>query len=94
MESEIVPVRRYRSEIPEEHCVSNDARLQWLWNQRLATVQSIFMRTKDPQTKMAASLTLTAGLLGDLGAIELLLRRLEGGAVSDQAVLESDSLPL
>ena len=93
MGSEVVN-RKLRSEIPQEHCSSNDARLVWLWNQRMATVQSIFMRTQDIQSRMAASLILSAALTNDLGAISLLLQRLEGGAVTDQEVLESDSMPL
>lgn len=93
MTNEIVQ-RKYRSEIPERYCTSDDARLQWLWNQRLSTVSSIFYRTKDPLSRMAASLVVSAAVAGDLGSIELLLQRLEGGAVSDQAVLESDSMPL
>ena len=86
--------RALRSEIPLAHTTSDDTRLMWLWNQRLAVVQSIFARTTDVRTKMAASLTLTAAMTGDLSAIELLLRRLEGAAVTDEAVLEADSLPL
>ena len=86
--------RALRSEIPTEHCTSHDARLLWLWNQRLATVQSIFAKTKSIETRMAASLTLSAAMTGDLGAIELLLQRLEGAAVPDEVVLEGDSMPL
>ena len=86
--------RPLKSEIPSEHCASNDTRLVWLWNQKMATAQSIYARTKDIESKMAASLILEAAMLGDLDAIELLLRRLEGAAVSDQEVLEGDSLPL
>ena len=92
--SEVVKIPKLRTEIPEKHCTSNDARLQWLWNQRLATVGNIFERTKDLETRMAASLVMSAAMVGDLGSIELLLRRLEGGAVSDEALLESDSMPL
>lgn len=87
-------VRPLRTEIPPEHCASSDARLSWLWNQRLATVQSIYVRTRDVQSKMAAGLILTSTMLGDLGAIELLLQRLEGSAVTDEEVLEEGSMPL
>ena len=93
MSNEVVS-RKLRSEIPAEHCTSNDARLMWLWNQRLATAQSIFIRSKDVQSRMAASLILSAAFTHDLGAITLLLQRLEGGAISDQAVLEADSMVL
>lgn len=91
---EKTPVKLYRSEIPTEHCKSNDTRLAWLWGQRLITVQSIFAQTKDVETKMACSLVLTAAMIGDLGAIELLLQRLEGSPVSDEEVLSADSMPL
>lgn len=87
-------VRALRSEIPVAHCTSTDARVTWLWNQRLAVTQNVFYRTKDIESKMAASLVLTAAMNADLGAIELLLQRLEGSAVSDQEVLEEDSMPL
>ena len=83
-----------RSEVPAKHCASDDSRLQWLWNQRLATVANVFYKTKDVRTRMAASLMITACVAGDLGAIELLLRRLEGGAISDEAIVESDSMPI
>lgn len=91
--SEVVH-RRFRSEIPEDHCASADTRLAWLWNQRLAQVQSIFMRSNDSQSRMAAGLCLTAGFTHDLGAIALLLQRIEGGPLSDEEVQERDSMPL
>ena len=86
--------RALRLEIPDAHCTSDDSRIMWLWNQRMIVVQSIYVHSKDIRSKMAASLCLTAGYSNDLGAIELLLRRLEGGAKSDEAVVEEDSLPL
>lgn len=92
-EKALVP-RKLRSEIPREHCTSDDARIVWLWNQRMATVQSIFMRSRDVKTRMAASLILNAAFAQQLPAIVLLLQRLEGGAVTDQAILDSDSMPL
>ena len=91
-ENEIVP--RLLQEIPAKHCASNDTRLQWLWNQRLAVVQNIFDKTRDIQSQMTASVVLTSVMASDLGAIELLLRRLEGGAVYDEELLEVDSVPL
>ena len=96
-EVEVVETKKksaLRSEIPAKHCASDDTRLQWLWNQRLVTAANIFYKTKDARTRMAASLVMTATAQGDLGAISLLLQRLEGGAISDQEVLESDSMPL
>lgn len=87
-------VRKLRSNIPKEHRVSDDARLQWLWNQRMATVQSIYARTDNIRDRMAATLVILATMSADLPAIELLLRRLEGGSVSDEVVQEGESLPI
>ena len=94
MENEVEKRKALRSEVPDRHCDTDDSRLQWLWNQRLETVANVFYKTRDVRTRMAASLMISATVAGDLGAIELLLRRLEGGAISDQEVLESDSMPL
>lgn len=85
-------LRRLKSNIPEMHRVSDDARLQWLWSQRLATVQSIYGRTTNIRDKMAATLVLQAAMSANLPSIELLLRRLEGGAVPDEVLLEEDGL--
>jgi len=85
-------VRRLRSEIPAEHRTSNDTRFQWLWMQRLATVQSIRTNSKDIQDRMAATLVLSAAMGAYLPSIELLLQRLEGGAVTDEAIVEQDSM--
>ena len=92
MKAEVI--KRLRHDIPEEHRVTDDARIEWLWNQRTAVVQSIFMNTRNIRDKMAATLVLTATLSANLQSIELVLLRLEGGSKSDQAVLEDDSLPI
>lgn len=84
--------RKLRSNIPAEHRTSDDSRLQWLWSQRLATVQSIYSRSDNVRDKMAATLVLQATMSANMPSIELLLRRLEGGAVTDEAVQEGDSL--
>lgn len=86
--------KNYRSDIPEKHRATNDTRLVWLWNQRLVVVQMIFLRTKNPLDKLACALVLQATLSSDLSSIELLLRRLEGGAVSDETMVEVESLPI
>jgi len=87
-------IRKIRTTIPEEHRISDDARIVWLWNQRMITVQTIYMRSPDPRDKLAANLVINAAWSGDLGAIELLLKRLEGGAVQDQAIQEDETLPI
>ena len=88
------PQRKLRSEIPEEHRLTDDARLEWLWSQRLIVVHSIYNRTTNVRDKMAAALVLGAAWQANLASIELLLKRLEGGAVPDQEVQEDDSLQL
>ena len=94
MSSEIVPVRKMLSNIPEEHRITDDARLEWLWMQRVIVVQNIYMKTNNNRDKMTASLVLQAAWSAHLGSIEMLIRRLEGGAVPDQIVMEGDSLPI
>ena len=92
--TDVVQRFKLRSEIPDEHCESDDSRFEWLWMQRLATVGSIYMRTKNIRSRMAAKVVLDATMSANLASIELLIRRLEGGAVSDQTVVEEDSLPI
>lgn len=87
-------VRKLRSEIPREHRASNDTRLMWLWSQRLAVVQNIRQNSPDIQDVMACTLVLSAAMASYLPSIELLLRRLEGGSVSDQEVLDGETMPL
>lgn len=87
-------VSRLRTTIPEDHRASDDSRLEWLWSQRIVVVQSIYMKTNDIRDRMAASLVLQAAWMAQLPSIELLLRRLEGAAISDEAVQEDDGLVL
>ena len=94
MSSDVVHVRKMLSNIPEEHRITDDARLEWLWMQRVIVVQNIYMKTNNNRDKMAASLVLQAAWSAHLGSIEMLIRRLEGGAVPDQVVMEGDSLPI
>src|SRR5690606_1517937 len=84
--------RRFRNEIPAEHCGSADTKLRWLWNQRFGAVQSIWQNTADGDTKAAAALVLNAAYVGNLASINLLLQRLEGGAKTDEDLL-IDPLP-
>jgi hypothetical protein len=94
MSTELVHVRKLRSDIPEEHTGSDDERFEWLWMQRLATVGSIYLRAKNPRDRMAAKVVLDSTMSANLPSIELLLRRLEGGAVADQTLVEEESLPI
>lgn len=91
---EIVSTKRVYRNIPEKHRVSDDSRIQWLWNQRFEVVQTIFSFTDNVRDRMAATLVLSATLSAHLPAIELVLRRLEGGAVPDQVVQEEEALPI
>jgi len=86
------PGTNFRKEIPEAHRASLDTRLRWLWNQRFGTIQSIWKDSPDVQDKMATTIMLQAVWAADLEAISLLFRRLEGGAVDDETVLQQESL--
>lgn len=90
----INPNRRMLTNIPEEHRTTDDTRMEWLWMQRIILVQNIYLKTNNARDKMACSVVLSAAWSANLGSIELLLRRLEGGAVQDSVVLEDDSLPI
>lgn len=92
LDGELVPVPelRFRSEIPDLHRQSLDTRLQWLWNQRFGTVQTVWQKSKDVLDHTAATLVLQAIMAQDLDSITLIFARLEGGAVSDEANIESD----
>ena len=87
-------VRKLRSEIPRAFKTSNDARIQWLWSQRLAVVQSVKLRSKDPLDVLAATIILQAAMSGNLDSIALVFQRLEGGAVTDEEELEKPGLPV
>ncbi len=87
--------KKYRGAIPEEHCTSIDTKVRWLWNQRFGTVQRIWMETDDAETKAAASLLLNAAYAGDMSAINIVLQRLEGGALVDEDLLDfGESMPI
>lgn len=85
MSGEVVPIedRRWRSEVPDEHRTSLDTRIQWLWNQRFGTVQTVYNNSKDLLDHTAATLILQAVMMKDLASIQQLFTRLEGGAVFD-----------
>lgn len=87
--------KKYRLNIPEEHCSSIDTKLRWMWNQRFGTVQKIWMSTEDADTKAAATLLLNAAYAGDMSAISIVLNRLEGGALADEDLLDfGESMPI
>ncbi len=96
MSDELVPMYKFRSEIPQEHCTSADTKLRWLWNQRFGTVQNIWQHTTDGDSKMAAALCLNAAYVGDITSISQLLHRLEGGALTDEDLLDFgvDTMPI
>lgn len=81
---------KFRSDIPREHCTSADTKIRWLWNQRFGTVQTIWQEAEDGTTKAAAALCLSAAYTGDMTSINLLLTRLEGGAMADEDLLDFD----
>lgn len=81
-------VRKFRLEIPAAHRASLDTRIQWLWNQRFGTVETIWREGVDTLDKTACTVVMQAVLRADLNSITLLFQRLEGGAQSDEAVTE------
>lgn len=84
MASEVVPIRRYRHEIPVDHRASLDTRLLWLWHQRFGTVQTVYSQSSDILDVTAATLILQAIMARDLKSIQQLFTRLEGGSVYDK----------
>ena len=90
MSSEIVVSRKFRKEIPEEHRVSLDTRLLWLWHQRFGTVQTVYQGSSDILDRTAATLILQAIMARDLKSIQQLFQRLEGNSVYDREVLERE----
>lgn len=93
MSSELEVVKRlhFRKEVPKEHRTSLDTRVQWLWNQRFGTVQTVRNESPDLLDHTAATLILQAILgRGDLDSIVLLFQRLEGGPSTDEEVLEEE----
>ena len=97
--TELVPIpesglerRNFRKSIPPVHQASLDTRIRWLWNQRFGTVQTIALESQDVLDKTACTLFLQAIMGGDLDSISLILRRLEGGPVTDEEALSRSTL--
>ena len=86
--SEVVPVKQYRTHIPEDHKASLDTRLHWLWHQRFGTVQTVYSRSEDILDVTAATLILQCIMAKDLRSIQQLFQRIEGGAIEDQVLAE------
>lgn len=86
--SEVVPIKRYRTQVPVDHRASLDTRLLWLWHQRFGTVQTIYSQSPDILDVTAATLILQAVMARDLKSIQQLFQRLEGGTMYDHEVLE------
>ena len=90
--TEVVPVRKYRSQVPVDHRTSLDTRLLWLWHQRFGTVQTIYSSSPDILDVTAATLILQAIMAKDLKSIQQLFTRLEGNAVYDHEVQEKKAV--
>ena len=87
-------VRHFRKAVPEAHRGSLDTRLVWLWNQRFGTIQTIYNESADVLDHTACTLILQAIMGADLTSIEQLLTRLEGGAVTDQTIVDQVSMTM
>lgn len=96
MSAEIVHLRqtRFRQSIPEAHQQSLDTRLQWLWNQRFGTVQTIWKNSTDVLDHTACTLILQAIMAQDLQSIALLFHRIEGGAINDEDLIQQEPMRL
>lgn len=88
--SEVATTRQWRTQVPEEHRSSLDTRLHWLWHQRFGTVQTVYSRSNDILDVTAATLILQCIMARDLKSIRQLFTRIEGGAVTDQEIVDSD----
>lgn len=89
MTTELVSQRKnWRRNIPTDHRLSIDTRLRWLWNQRFGTIQTVWQHSDDALDRLAATTMLQAIMERDLESIDLIFRRLEGGPVTDEEVLE------
>ncbi len=87
-------VRRFRKNIPAAHQTSLDTRLHWLWHQRFGTIQMIWKESTDVLDHTACTVILQAVMAKDLGSIELLFQRIEGGSQEDKVLLEQDVMPI
>jgi hypothetical protein len=85
-----VLVRKFRGRVPEAHRTNLDTRIQWLWNQRFGTVQTVWKESQngDVLDHTAATLIIQAIMGKDIESIAQLFQRLEGGAVTDDVVQE------
>lgn len=88
MSADVVPIHRFRKDIPREHRDSLDTRLLWLWHQRFGTVQTVYTQSTDILDVTAATLILQAIMAKDLQSIQQLFTRLEGAAIFDQELQE------
>jgi len=89
---EVVPIKRFRTQVPDGHRGSLDTRLLWLWHQRFGTVQTIYSSSPDILDVTAATLILQAIMAKDLKSIQQLFTRLEGNAVYDHEVQEKKAV--
>lgn len=92
MGTELVPVHRFRRQVPDSHRVSLDTRIIWLWHQRFGTVQMVWKESSDVLDHTAATLILQAIMGRDLASIAQLFQRLEGGPILDEILLETESI--
>lgn len=90
--SSLVPVNgyRYRREVPASHRTSIDTRIQWLWNQKFGTLQTVWMESKDVLDHTAATLLLQAIMGKDIESISQIYQRLEGGPMADEDLVEDE----
>jgi hypothetical protein len=79
---------KFRGRIPESHRTSLDTRIAWLWHQRFGTVQTVYLKSPDILDQTAAILFLQAIMEKDLDSIAQVFQRLEGGAVTDDQLVE------
>ena len=89
MSAELVRLK-FRKGIPEAHRSSLDTRLAWLWNQRFGTVQTVLNNTNDALDETACMTVLQAIMARDLDSIQLIFKRLEGGALHDHDLIEQE----
>jgi hypothetical protein len=94
MSDEVVPIKRFRTQVPADHRASLDTRLVWLWHQRFGTVQTVYQQSQDILDVTAATLILQAIMGRDLKSIQQLFTRLEGGALADVEVLDQAPMRL
>lgn len=89
-----VKERKYRSSIPDAHRASLDTRILWCWNQRFGTIQTIWQQSPDVLDNTAATLVLQAIFAKDLESISQIFSRIEGGALTDEELLERATPPM